>query len=173
MKKLLLTLLVLVSLNTYAQSDYEPTLPFNTTSGVRGPQGAVRYQRSVWVITAAEMTAAGFVSGNTFNGLGFISTVPLNAAVTGNIQIYLQNTTDVSNTKSTTWATAISTMTSVSNGSVTLPNTPGEFNIPFTGAAFAYTGGGIYVAFDYQNPTNTLPTVGSVLQANNTLTAGN
>jgi Secretion system C-terminal sorting domain len=174
MKKLLLSLLVAFSVHTVnAQSDYDVALPSNgATTGVRGPQGGVRYQRSVWVITAAEMTAAGFITGNTLNSLGFNATTALDVPATGNIQIYLQNTADVSNLKSTTWATAISTMTSVSNGSVTLPNTLGDFNIPFTGAPFTYTGGGIYVAFDYQNPTSTLPAVASVLQANNSLTAG-
>ncbi|MFM9987640.1 T9SS type A sorting domain-containing protein [Flavobacterium sp.] len=175
MKKLLLTLLVaLIGLTTNAQSDYYIALPAsNATSQVRGPQGLYRYQRSVWIITAAEMAASGFTSGNLLNSLGFNYTTGLDVATTGNIQIYLQNTADATNLKSTTWTTAISTMTSVSNGSVTLPTAIGEFDIPFTGSPFNYTGGGIYVAFDYQNPTpGVLPTVASTLTANNLLAAG-
>jgi hypothetical protein len=175
MKKLLLTLLVaLIGLTTNAQSDYYIALPAsNATSQVRGPQGLYRYQRSVWIITAAEMAASGFTSGNLLNSLGFNYTTGLDVATTGNIQIYLQNTADATNLKSTTWTTAISTMTSVSNGSVTLPTAIGEFDIPFTGSPFNYTGGGIYVAFDYQNPIpGVLPAVASTLTANNLLAAG-
>lgn len=174
MKKLLLTLLVaFTGLVANAQSDYYVALPTNgATSQVRGPQGAYRYQRSVWIITAAEMAASGYTSGNLLNALGFNYTAGLDVAATGNIQIYLQNTADATNLKSTTWTTAVSTMTSVSNGSVTLPTAVGEFNIPFTGAGFNYTGGGIYVAFDYQNPTGVLAAIASTLKATNSLAAG-
>lgn len=175
MKKLLLTLLVtFIGLLANAQSDYNIALPAsNATTQVRGPQGTYRYQRSVWIITAAEMSASGYTSGNLLNALGFNYVNGLDVATTGNIQIYLQNTVDATNLKSTTWATAISTMTSVSNGSVTLPTTSGEFDITFTGAAFNYTGGGIYVAFDYQNPTpGVLATVSSTLTANNLVSPG-
>ncbi|WP_395058599.1 T9SS type A sorting domain-containing protein [Flavobacterium sp.] len=175
MKKLLLTLLVaFFGLAMNAQSDYSVALSTNgASSQIRGPQGAYRYQRSVWIITAAEMAASGFTSGNLINALGFNYIVGLDVATTGNIQIYLQNTADATNLKSTTWATAVSTMTSVSNGSVTLPTAVGEFDIPFTGAAFNYSGGGIYVAFDYQNASpGVLATVASTLTATNNLTAG-
>jgi Secretion system C-terminal sorting domain/Cleaved Adhesin Domain len=179
MKKLLLYSLLLFSgVVAFAQSDYNVVLPNSGTStGVRGPQGAYRYNRSVWIITAAEMTATmGLANGDVVNGIGFNFVVGHDVAVTANMQIYLQNTADATNTKSTSWATAISTMTSVSNGSVTLPVAAGQFNIPFSGGStFTYTGGALYVAFDYQNATGTLasttPTA-SAVTATTALTAG-
>src|SRR5437773_620096 len=60
--------------------------------------------------------------------------------------IYLQNTSDVTNTKSTTWATAITGMTVVHNATTTLPSPAGTFDITFSGGSpFTYTGGGLYV----------------------------
>ena len=60
MKKLLLYSMLLFSgVVVFAQSDYNVVLPNSATStGVRGPQGAYRYNRSVWIITAAEITAS-------------------------------------------------------------------------------------------------------------------
>jgi hypothetical protein len=85
--------------------------------------------------------------------------------------LYLQNTTAATNTKSTTWATTITGMTTVYNGSVTLPSTVGQFTIPFS-SNFTYTGGGIYVAFDYQNASGGLPTTYSTIPSNTSLTNG-
>jgi hypothetical protein len=46
---------------------------------------------------------------------------------------------------------AISGMTVVHNASTTLPNTTAPFDVPFVGGSpFTYTGGGLYVAFDWQ-----------------------
>ena len=53
------------------------------------------------------MAASGFSSGSVVNSLGFNYLVAHNAGITGTIVIYLQNTADATNTKSTTWATAV------------------------------------------------------------------
>jgi hypothetical protein len=176
MKKItLLMILVLSGLGVQAQTDYYTVLPNNggTSQNGRAPQGARPAGRSVWLITAAEMAAAGFDTGSVVNSLGFRYSVAQNTTTTGTIVIYLQNTTDATNTKSTAWATAITGMTTVSNSAVTLPNTAGTFDIPFTGGSpFTYTGDGLYVAFDYQNFANPVATVPNTVLCNNSLAAG-
>lgn len=74
MKKITLLFVLLlsaISTDIYAQTDYLPVGGGNSSTQVRGPQGTNRYHRSVWILTAAEMTAAGFTTGNTINALGF------------------------------------------------------------------------------------------------------
>ena len=176
MKKItLLIVILLASLSIQAQSDTYIVLPNNggTSQNGRAPQGLRPAGRSVWIITAAEMAASGFSSGSVVNSLGFNYLVAHNAGITGTIVIYLQNTADATNTKSTTWATAITGMTTVSNSAVTLPATVGAFDIPFSGGSpFTYTGGGLYVAFDYQNFSTPVSTVASTASCNNSLAAG-
>lgn len=157
-----------------AQTDYYSIITGLSTSGNgRAPQGSQRYNRSVWLLRPAEMTAAGFTSGSVINSLGFNFLTAQNIPTTGTITIYLQNTTDVTNLKSTAWATAITGMTTVSTGSVTIPAATGTFDIPFSGGSpFTYTGGGVYVAFDYQNTAGTLATTGNVAACNTALVAG-
>ena len=157
-----------------AQTDYYSIITGASTSGNgRAPQGSQRYNRSVWLLRSTEMTAAGFTSGSVINSLGFNFLTAQNIPTTGTITIYLQNTTDTTNSKSTTWATAITGMTTVSNGSVTIPATTGTFDIPFAGGSpFTYTGGGVYVAFDYQNAAGTLATTGNVAACNTALVGG-
>ena len=175
MKKItLLIVILLASLSIQAQTDTYTVLPNNggTSQNGRAPQGARPAGRSVWLITAAEMAASGMPNGNVVS-VGFLYSVAHNAGITGTIVIYLQNTADTTNTKSTTWATAITGMTTVSNGAVTLPATIGSFEIPFAGGSpFAYTGGGLYVAFDYQNFSTPLATAPSTASCNNSLAAG-
>lgn len=153
MKKLLLLCLTIFSLTANAQTDYYSVISgLSTSSGGRAPQGARPATRSVWIITAAEMAASGFASGSTISSLGFNFSTGLAAATTGSMVIYLENTADATNTKNATWTTAITGMTTVSNSNVTLPTTTGVFDIPFTGGTpFTYTGGALYIAFDYQN----------------------
>lgn len=176
MKKITLLIVVLLaSLTIQAQSDIYSVLPNNggTSQNGRSPQGARPASRSVWIITATEMAASGFTAGSVVNSLGFNYSVAHNAGITGTIVIYLQNTADVTNTKSTAWATAIAAMTTVSNSAVTLPSTAGTFDIPFAGGSpFTYTGGSLYVAFDYQNFANPLATVPSTALCETSLAGG-
>lgn len=68
----------------------------------------------------------------------------------GTIKFYLQNTTDNSNTKSMTWATAITEMTEVYNGPFNLPVDPStHLDLQLNGTDFTYTGGALYVAYEY------------------------
>ncbi len=177
MRKITLTIcLLFLSVGSLmAQTDYYTVLPNNngTSQNGRAPQGARACSRSVWIITAAEMAASGFTSGSVVTSLGFNLSVAQNTPTTGTMVIYLQNTADVTNTKSTTWSTAIGGMITVSNASVTLPTTAGTFDIPFTGGStFTYTGGSLYVAFDYQNFANPLSTVANTALCNTSIVGG-
>lgn len=167
--------MLLASLSIHAQSDTYTVLLNNggISQNGRAPQGARPGGRSIWLITAAEMTASGFTAGSVVNSLGFNYSVAQSTTTTGTIVIYLQNTADATNLKSTTWATAITGMTTVSSGAVTLPNTVGTFDIPFAGGSpFSYTGGALYVAFDYQNFANPLAATPNTGLCNNSLAAG-
>jgi len=159
--------------NVSAQNDYYSVITGTSTSGNgRAPQAGRSVSRSVWLLTAAEMTTSGFVNGETISGIGFTFQTAQDIPTTGTIVVYLQNTADATNTKSTTWATAITGMITASNGSMTMPNTAGEFNYVFTtGTPFVYSGGALYVAFDYQN-TGTLSSTTNVALCNTALTNG-
>ncbi|HLF51358.1 fibronectin type III domain-containing protein, partial [Flavobacterium sp.] len=175
MKKLLLTylLILITGFVANAQTDYYPLITGLSTSGNgRAPQGSQRYNRSIWLITAAEMTASGFANGSIVSSLGFYYLTAQNIPTTGNMTVYLQNTADATNTKSTTWATAITGMTTASNSSVTIPAVTGNVDFVFAGGStFTYTGGALYIAFDYQNIAGTLST-SNVAACNTDLTGG-
>jgi hypothetical protein len=179
MKKITLLFLFLSVLSVtemFSQSDYYTCIPSDgsTSGNARAPHGRFRYQRGVALIKATEMTASGIVNGDVINSIAFnyltAQDIPTNATLT----LYLQNTSDATNLKNTTWATAITGMTTVSTGAITIPAAAGNVIFNFTGGSpFTYTGGGVYVAFDYQNATNPLPTVFTTVDCNSTgLTGG-
>ena len=143
-----------------------------TSQNARCPMTRFRFARTVYLITANELAAAGYQNGSTPSSIGWTyDTAP---AVSGSapLIIYMQNTADTTNTKSTTWATAISGMTTVHNATTTLPAAAGEFDVTFSGGSpFTYTGGGLYVAFDWGQYTGTLSTT-AVALCNSTGLAG-
>ena len=162
MKKITLFILFLITtLNSFSQTDFYTALPNDSafSGNGRSPQASDRYDRSVWLITAAEMTASGLASGDVINSIGFNLRIASEIAVTGTFVVYLENTASTTNAKSTTWATAITGMTTASNGSITIPNVAGTYDVLFSGGTtFTYTGGGLYVAFDYQNASGAIAT---------------
>ncbi len=173
MKKKLFFCLFILGLTANSQNSFSTAIKGSSTSpSGRAPQGSMRYVRNVWLITAAEMTAAGYTSGQVFSGLGFNYSVAQSIATDGSFTAYMQNTTDATNLKSNDWPTAIATMITVSNSGITIPVAIGAYDIAFAGGtAFTYTGGGLYIAFDYQNLTGTLSTANTAL-CNSVLTGG-
>lgn len=175
----------LVSLNPVKQNLNKPQLltsilPNNggTSGNSRAPQGTQRYVRTVYIISAAEMAAAGAKNGIKFYSLGFNYNAGQNVATTGTIKMYLENTAEAAFGKTNlTWTNGtdgvIDKMTLVHDGSITLPTTEGPLDISLSnGNAFTYTGGALYVAFDYQNPSGTIATTGNVALCNNTSVGG-
>ena len=141
------------------------------TSSARAPLARTRFARAVYLITAAEL-ADTFPSGTSPTFIGWTYSTAPNVAGSAPLTIYMENTTDSTNTKSTTWATAIAGMTVVHNATTTLPNLAGPFNIPFSGGSgFTYTGGGLYIAFDWGQYAGTLSTSGGV-RCNTALAGG-
>jgi len=177
MKKLLLSaFLVLGVFTSHAQSDYYAALASDgsTSGNGRAPQGTKNCDRSVYLITASELSAQGYAANDVINAIAFNYLAAQNIATTStSFTLYMQNSTDATNLKSTTWATAISGMTTVKTDNITIPAAAGKLYLPFTGTnTFTYTGGSVYIAFDYQN-TGTVATTGNVASCNSTgLTGG-
>lgn len=174
MKKITLILaLITSSFFAYSQAEITVTAPANTgaTTGLRAPNGTTTHTtiRGVIIVTAAELAA--IPGGTTLTKLSFILSGGVSPGPAGgNIQMYLENTADVTNLKSTDWATIITPMTSVYTGSYTLPATAGPTADLTLTTPFVYTGGSVYVAYDYLGATFT--TTGAIYSANNTLSGG-
>lgn len=130
-----------------------------TSGNGRAPIATFNFIRSVYLITAAELVENGITPGVPISGIGWRYTTAPGVTASAPLNIYLQNTSDTTNTKSTTWSTAIAGMTTVHSATTTLPNSTTAFDVTFTGgSAFTYTGGGLYVAFDWGQYTGTLST---------------
>jgi hypothetical protein len=175
MKKttLLFYLLFLSFTSVFSQTDFQLCIPSDgaTSGNARAPHGRFKYQRGIVLIKPSEMAVSGIVNGDLINSIAFNYLIAQNATTDGTLTLYLENTLDITNLKSTTWSTA--GMTTVSTGAVTIPNTVGAAIFNFTGGSpFTYTGGGVYVAFDYQNPANPLPTTFASVDCNSTGLAG-
>ena len=143
------------------------TLPNNgsTSGNERAPMGTFGFGRAVYLITAAEIAAVGIPSGKNFTEIAWTYAAVGSKADTGSLKVYFQNTSDVTNTKSTTWSTAISTMTLASN-STAIITTIGYLEQPISSpASFTYTGGGLYVAFDF-TVTDVVKSSGTAVSAN-------
>jgi hypothetical protein len=181
MKLLFTCLIIFISIISAKADTFFSPIPYNTESdSSSAPQGSQRYVRTVYLLTPAELKNAGFVSGKVLTAIGFSyyayqDTV---TATTGSFKVYLQNTSDATYQKaSTNWINGstgvIDNMTLVHNASLTIPPSIGNLDIPFTGGdTFTYTGGGLYVAFEYQNTTGGLAKAANVAKCNSDLPGG-
>lgn len=131
-----------------------------TSGNGRAPSIAFRRIRTHYLITAAELAAAGYTNGSVPGRIGWTYSAN-SAGGTTPLIIYMENTADVTNLKSATWATAVATMTVVHNNAATvIPGGTATPNINFTGGSpFTYTGGGLYIAFDQGCYTGTTAAV--------------
>ncbi|GAK91461.1 hypothetical protein JCM19298_2747 [Nonlabens ulvanivorans] len=151
-----LLFILLASVDAYAQSQFNTVISGASTSSFgRAPQGERAVTRTIFIVTAAEMTAGGFASGDQISGLGFTYETAQDIPTTGDIKVYLENTTATTNNKGTDWNTIITGMTLASDDATTVPAAIGDYNIEFAnGTNFIYNGGSLFVAFDYQNLSN-------------------
>jgi len=137
---------------SFGQATFILNAPVNdgSTSGNRFPNGtsAHTYFRGASLILATELSSIPV--STTLSSIGFTNTTGATTAVTGTITIYMQNTTDMSFLKGTTWSGVTPGMTAVYVGTITIPNTITAFDIPLT-TPFAFTNGGLYVAYDFQS----------------------
>lgn len=143
-----------------------------TSGNTRCPGNTFRYQRTSYLITAAEMAASGFPSGNEINSIGFLIGTAGVGTQTGTFTVYLRNTTDATYSLGTTWD--ISAFTKVSEiANWTVPIAAGSYEVPFSGgSSFTYNGGGVYVAWEFSNPAGTLGTTALVALCNLNLSSG-
>jgi uncharacterized repeat protein (TIGR02543 family) len=144
----------------------------STSGNARCPEARFATSRAHYLITAAELAAAGYTNGAVPTSIGWHYSTAPGVVASAPLKIYMENTTDTVNNKSATWATAISTMTVVHNATTTLPNTTAPFDVTLSGgSSFTYTGGGLYVAYDWGTYTGTLSTT-AVIACNTALVNG-
>lgn len=134
------------------------------------PQSLYRYARCYFLIQASEMIASGYPSGVNIMSLGYNYKYGTDLSTRGYFKVYLQNTNDLTNNKSMNWNSAIQEMTLVHSDTLMIQTAPGYFDIPLNQSEdFTYTGGGIYVAFEYSNPSGPLAAVSNVAWCNKIL----
>lgn len=142
-----------------------------TSGNTRCPGNTWNYQRTQYLITAAEMAASGFPSGNTVDGIGFLIQTAGGTSQTGTFKVWLMNTSDATYGLGATWTTA--GFTEVSNiASWTVPIAATSYTVNFSGGSpFTYTGGGVYVAWEFSNP-GAIGTTALVANCNTSLVGG-
>jgi len=138
----------------------------STSGNTRCPGNTFRYQRTEYLITAAEMAASGFPVGSEINSIGFLIATAGVGTQTGTFTVYLKNTTDATYTLGANWDVTGFTTACV-NPSWTVPIAVGSYEVPFVGGStFTYTGGGVYVAWEFSNPAGTIGTTALVAYCN-------
>jgi hypothetical protein len=146
-------------------------VPFegSTSGNSRAPSNGWKYQRTEYLITADEMLASGFPTSTVVNSIGFAIETAGVGTLSGTLNIWLMNTSDVTYTLGSNWTTTGFTQVST-NATFSVPISPaGLYDIPFTGGTpFAWTGGGVYVAWEFSSPTGTIGTTAVVHQCNST-----
>ena len=152
---------------TDAMSTWVLPSTLSTSGNSRIPRNAgVRYEREEFLVLPSEMAASGYPAGNTIDALGFLISTAGVGTQTGQLTIYLMNTTDVTYTLGSTWTTTGFTTVS-SDPAFTVPIAAGSYSIPFVGgSSFTYTGGGVYVAWEFSNPAGALGTTALVAYCN-------
>jgi hypothetical protein len=137
----------------FAQLNFIDGPTANGTSGLnRGPSGAADFQRTSTFYLASEFS--GLLTG-PINSVAFNIATPAATAATGNIKIYMANTTATTNTRGTSWASILTTPTAmelVYDGPLTIPTTAGFFGVTLT-TPFAYTGGNFDFAYEWTATT--------------------
>jgi hypothetical protein len=144
----------------------------STSGNTRAPGNTFRYQRTEYLITAAEMAASGFPVGSEVNSIGFLIGTAGATTQSGNFTVYLKNTADATYSLGANWD--VNGFTQVSNiANWTVPIAVGSYEVPFSGgSAFTYTGGGVYVAWEFSNPAGALGTTALVALCNTNLANG-
>lgn len=152
--------LVTIATLGFSQASMVVTAPPNigATTQVRAPNGtsSAAYMRAAALVQTSELT--GIAASTTLTSFGYTTTAGADVAVTGTIVVYLQNTGDATYNKGTSWGTITTGMTTVYTGTITLPTTATTIDLPLT-TPFVYTGGAMYVAYDFYSagPYATVP----------------
>lgn len=169
MKKITQFFLVAVFATTFSFGQANIFLtapPANNATQVRAPNGTLghSFMRGASLVLTSELNTV--VSGTSLNTFGFSTTVGASSEVTGTIIVYMLNSSDVTFTRGTSWATIIAGMTQVYSGPYTVPANVANIDLTLT-TPFVYNGGSIYVAYDFVR-TGTEATTTATYSANNT-----
>ena len=123
----------------------------NTVSqNARVPMLRYASSHSVYLLTASDMAAAGYTSGTSPISIGWNYQIGNGISGSAPMKVFLQNTSDTTYTKGTSFASAVAGMTTVHNATTQLPAGSGPIDIYFSGGTpFTYTGGGLYVAYEW------------------------
>jgi len=132
-----------------------------TSGNSLAPTALYAFARSVYLLRHDFLS--GLPAGAPITAIGWQYAHPPEVEASAPLTIYMENTTDTTNLKSTNWATAINGMTIVHSATTTLPGIPGPFYVPLVGGStFTYDGGALYIAFDWGPYTGPPPTTASV-----------
>ena len=159
MKKITLTLLLLSALfgKMISQPIVSWNAPPNEQAGsnfalASGGNTAV-YHRAAFLIKNSELAGLA-LTNSVITSVVFNYLQGINAATIGQFTLYLQNTTDATYLKGTNWSTIITGMSTHYTGNYSIPVSNGTSATSLSlSTTFAYTGGGIYVACNWQCPT--------------------
>jgi hypothetical protein len=155
MKKITLSLITALLAVGYVHSQVTTTViapPYDgSTTQLRAPNGNASQagMRGCFIIPQVDMGGFNFTN-SIINNFGFFLAQGTAAVpVTGAITIYVQNTSDATYLKGTNWPTAITSMTTIYSGAMTIPATNNNTLIMLPVTQFTYTGGGLYVAYNW------------------------
>lgn len=134
----------------------------NATTQVRTPNGlsTYAYLRACALVLQSELSSIPLNTSITVFGFTLSTTTTMSIPSSGNFTVYLQNTTDITYLKGNNWATLLTGMTNVYASIMTIPLSSTTTSITLTlSSPFVYTGGGIYVAYDWHSvgPFSTVP----------------
>ncbi len=120
------------------------------TTGVRAPAATAANpaMRAITIALGSELTPL-LGAANSIQTFGFSPSTAPTGAVAGTVNIYMSNTTDVANTKGFDWTVGTTGMTQVcTNCTFTVASGATSYDITL-GTPFAYTGQGVYIAYDF------------------------
>jgi hypothetical protein len=172
MKKItLVCALVVMAFSAFSQATFIVTTPTNNgTSSFRLPNGtsAAAYFNGATLVRSTELTMIPM--STTISSIGFTTTTGASSANTGTINIYLQNSGDMTFNKGTTWSGVTPGMTLVYTGTMTVPTSASVVDLPLT-TPFVYLGNSVYVAYEWIS-TGGYATSGAIWASNTALTNG-
>lgn len=147
-----LFLLLLLARLGHSQAVIAVEAPLNSNSSSinRGPNGtaAHAFVRGSYLVKQSELININ--PGTVITSFGFtLATGATGMAVAGNFTVYLENTADATYQKGTNYAAAVSTMTNAFAGVMTVPAVGATSVMVTLSTPITYTGGGLYVAYDW------------------------
>lgn len=165
MKKITLAFIALFIISFKGQSQVITTFEgpqydgsWSTLAGPSGSANAV-FHRACYLVKATELTDFA-LTNSIVTQFGFQFLNGVSVPTSGQFTVYLQNTSDATYTKGNNFTAALTGMSTNFNGTYAIPVSAGASSVYLTlNTPFTYTGGGIYVAYEWSStaPTSTTP----------------